>query len=149
MVARFMMPPLASVFTIRFASFALYTYDRPNPTLLIHQWGSASISDVWFNDNAIENLHGNNDGHQTWLAIHVQEGDTGVVGPIKDISIWKIGVQTRGKSPAVVTGVRAAGGQVNNVGLANIWFRDLNRPATSLGEMRIVGNYSSNVVVKD
>lgn len=50
----------------------------------------------------------------------------------------------------MANGVEAEGGQVNDVGLANIWFQDLNRPATSLDEMGItVLDYSSNVAVKE
>ncbi|KAF8876580.1 pectin lyase fold/virulence factor [Infundibulicybe gibba] len=112
-----------------------------------HKWGTSAARNIQFTDTVIENLQGNNDGHQTWLAIFVQEGFAGVFGPIDTINVRDISVRTRGSTAALARGV--AGALVSNVGLQNIWFKDLGRAATSLSEMSITDtNFSSNVVVK-
>lgn len=96
----------------------------------------------------IEHLHGDNDGHQTWLAVFVQAGTAGIIGPIQDVSIWDIVVRARGTSAALAQGV--SGATVTNVALRNIWFSDLNRAATSLTEMSITEtDFSSGIVVKE
>lgn len=95
---------------------------------------------------AIENLHGNNDQHQTWLAVFVQAGTKDIVGPIADVSVWNVSVQARGNTAALARGVEGA--VVSNVGLRNVWFRDLGRTATTLEEMSLTETtFSSNVVV--
>lgn len=96
---------------------------------------------------AIEHLHGNNDGHQTWLAIFVQAGTAGIIGPVEDVSLWSITVRTRGSTAAWVKGV--SGALVSNVGLRSIWFKDTEQYATTLAQMSITEtSFSSNVVVK-
>ncbi|KAF8894797.1 pectin lyase fold/virulence factor [Infundibulicybe gibba] len=112
-----------------------------------HKWGTDAARNIQFTDTVIEHLQGDNDGHQTWLAIFVQEGTTGIFGPIDTVSLWDISVRIRGSTAALARGV--AGAFVSNVGLRNIWFKDLGRAAVSLSEMSITDtNFSSNVVVK-
>jgi len=112
-----------------------------------HKWGTDAARNIQFTDTVIEHLQGNNDGHQTWLAIFVQEGTAGIFGPIDTVSLWDVDVRVRGTTAALARGV--AGALVSNVGLRNIWFKDLGRAATSLSEMSITDtNFSSNVAVK-
>ncbi|KAF9459980.1 pectin lyase fold/virulence factor [Collybia nuda] len=112
-----------------------------------HKWGSDTAAEIGFTDTVVEHLHGNNDGHQTWLAVFVQAGTAGVIGPIEGVSIWNITVRTRGTTAALARGV--SGALVSNVGLRNVWFADLGRAATSLAEMSITEtNFSSEVSVK-
>ncbi|KAF9465772.1 pectin lyase fold/virulence factor [Collybia nuda] len=122
-------------------------YDAAVGLGIHHKWGFDTAKEIYFTDTVIEHLHGNNDGHATWLAIFVQESNAGEFGPIQDVSVWNINVLARG------TGVASARGHpqamVTNVGLRNIFFRDLNRAATSLAEMSLTDTaYSTGVVVK-
>ncbi|KAF8157860.1 pectin lyase fold/virulence factor [Crassisporium funariophilum] len=110
-----------------------------------HKWGSAAVSGVGFTDTVIEHLHGNNDGHQTWLAVFVQAGTAGIIGPIDAVSLWSIKVLTRGTSAALAMGV--PGALVSDVRLRSIWFSDLGRNAVSLAEMSITSTSNSNGVV--
>lgn len=92
-------------------------------------------------------MHGDNDGHQTWLAIFVQAGTAGVIGPIRNVSLWNIAVRSRGTTAAMADGV--GGALVSDVGLRQIWFKDTEAYATTLEEMNITErDFSSNVVVK-
>ncbi|GLB45470.1 putative glycosyl hydrolases family 28 [Lyophyllum shimeji] len=113
-----------------------------------HKWGSATASDIQFTDTAVEHLHGANDGHQTWLAVFVQAGTAGIVGPIAGVHIWDVHVRNRGTTAALASGVQGA--EVSDVALRNVVFDDLGgRAATTLGEMGITETaFSSGVVVK-
>jgi hypothetical protein len=114
---------------------------------IIRKWGSDLATGITFTDTVIEHLHGNNDGHQTWLAVFVQEGTPGIIGPIEDVHIFDVTVRNRGTTAALARGV--SGAIVNGVALRNIWFSDLGRAATSLSEMSITDTaFSSGVVVK-
>ncbi|KAF8073412.1 pectin lyase fold/virulence factor [Lyophyllum atratum] len=113
-----------------------------------HKWGYATAADIAFTDTVVEHLHGDNDGHQTWLAVFVQAGTAGIVGPINGVHIWDIHVRNRGTSGALAHGVEGA--VVSDVVLRNVVFDDLGgRAATSLAEMGITDtSFSSGVVVK-
>ncbi|GLB35525.1 putative glycosyl hydrolases family 28 [Lyophyllum shimeji] len=112
-----------------------------------HKWGYATAEDIQFKNMAVEKLHGNNDGHQTWLAVFVQEGHPGEIGTISRVNVENVRVLTRGTTAALVQGVDGA--LVSNVELRDVWFQDLERVATTLAEMSITQtNFSSNVVVK-
>ncbi|KAF8061692.1 pectin lyase fold/virulence factor [Lyophyllum atratum] len=112
-----------------------------------HKWGYAPAQDIQFVDMAVEHLHGNNDQHQTWMAVFVQEGHPGEIGPISDISLENVAVLTRGTTAALAKGVEGA--LVSNMELSKVWFQDLGRTAKTLAEMSITEtNFSSNVAVK-
>lgn len=110
------------------------------------QWGKAKAADIQFTKMAIENLHGNNDGHQTWLAVFVQAGTAGFIGPIDNVSLQNIDVRARGASAAMTRGVDGA--LVSGVTLRNIWFKDTEKYATTLEAMNVTDRaFSSNVAV--
>ncbi|KAF8894806.1 pectin lyase fold/virulence factor [Infundibulicybe gibba] len=90
-------------------------------------WGKSEVNGVEFTDIVVESLHGGNDKHQTWLAIFVQEGVKGFIGPIKNARIWDVSVLKRGKTAALAHGV--AGAMVSDVKLRNIYFQDLEGKA--------------------
>ncbi|KAF5376485.1 hypothetical protein D9615_008644 [Tricholomella constricta] len=93
--------------------------------------GAELLRVTFFHKISIEHLEGDNDKHQTWLAIHVQEGTPGIIGPIHNVSVWDIAVCDRGNTPALARGV--PGALVSNVALRNVWYKDLGRAVNSLG----------------
>lgn len=92
----------------------------------------------------IEELTGNNDCHQSWLAVFGQNGGLGT-RPITNVSPWRIAIRDIGSMNSIVNGM--TGSLVSGVELRDIWLQSLNRYVVSLAEAKFVPNSMASGVV--
>ncbi|PPQ67563.1 hypothetical protein CVT24_002843, partial [Panaeolus cyanescens] len=109
-----------------------------------HKQGSSAVTGVQFTRMEIEELTGSNGGHQSWLALFNENGNLGV-GPMSDISLWKIAIRDIGSTNSVVNGI--TGAAISDVRLRDIWLKSLNRYVVSLAEAKVVPNSMASGVV--
>ncbi|KAF9036855.1 pectin lyase fold/virulence factor [Panaeolus papilionaceus] len=106
--------------------------------------GTAVVSGIRFTRMDIEELTGNNDCHQSWLAVFSQNGGLGT-GPITNVSPWRIAIRDIGSMNSIVNGM--TGSLVSDVELRDIWLQSLNRYVVSLAEAKFVPNSMASGVV--
>lgn len=82
-----------------------------------HKYGSATASNILFENIRIERFASSNDGLQTWLALWVVDGGRGV-GPIQNITIRNVTVDANSSTAARVRGLTGAG--ISTVALEHI-----------------------------
>ena len=103
-----------------------------------HKYGTASATNIRFDDIDIERLSYTNDSNRTWLAM--MTGTTGV-GPVTGVTVSNVKVRNAGTTAARING--QPGAPITGVTLSNIVMPGSTTAATTLGQMDIT-NVSDN-----
>lgn len=111
-----------------------------------HKYGSATASNVLFENIRIERFASSNDNLQTWLAIWVVNGGRGV-GPIENVTIRNVTVDAHSSTPARVRGLDNAG--VSTVNLEHIRMPGATSNASTLAAAKVtdLGNVTGLTII--
>ncbi|MEV6010808.1 glycosyl hydrolase family 28 protein [Streptomyces sp. NPDC051976] len=104
-----------------------------------HKYGTASATNLTFDDIDIERLDFTNDGNRTWLAM--MTGDTQGVGPVTGVTVSNVRVRNAGTTAARINGL--PGAPISGVTLSHIVMPGSTTGATTLGQMNLT-NLSDN-----
>ena len=110
-------------------------YDGAVGIGISHQYGSAAVINVTFQNIDIERLSNINAEHGTWLAWYVWNG-SGLAGPLMNITAKNITVRDKGHTFGVIRGL-SSNYTVNTVTLMNITMPGSRKSAENLQEMNI------------
>ncbi|HIX14867.1 MAG TPA: bacterial Ig-like domain-containing protein [Candidatus Hungatella pullicola] len=105
-----------------------------------HKYGTASLSDITFENIDIEHITNTNDSHRTWLHMQAITGGTDQNLPISDVKIRNIHVYDKGTSTAKLVGFSKEYG-ISGIQMENIYMEDLGRNANNLEELDIKDLY--------
>jgi hypothetical protein len=95
-----------------------------------HKYGTASATNLHFNDIDIERLDFANDGNRTWLAMMTVST---AVGPVTGVTISNVRVRDAGTTAARING--QPGAPIAGVALSNILMPGSSTPARTLGQL--------------
>ncbi len=98
-----------------------------------HKYGTASATNLKFDDIDIERLSFSNDGNRTWLAM--MTGNTAGVGPVTGVTISNVRVRNAGTTAARVNG--QPGAPISGVALSHIVMPGTTTGATTLGQANL------------
>ena len=115
-------------------------YDAAVGIGIDHKYGTASATNIRFDDIDIERLDFTNAGNRTWLALMVEDAGQGV-GPVTGVAISNVKVRDAGTTAARING--RPGAPINGVALSTIVMPGSTIGATTLGQMNIT-NVSDN-----
>jgi hypothetical protein len=111
-------------------------YDAAVGIGIDHRYGTATASNVTFNNIDIERIDFTNAGNRTWLALFVE--NTAGSDPIDGVTVENVNVRAIGNTPARLNG--ESGSPINNVTLENILMPGSSSYATTLVQMNITGD---------
>ena len=121
-------------------------YDGAVGIGISHQYGSAAVVNVTFQNIDIERLSNINAEHGTWLAWYVWNG-SGLYGPLINITAKNIFVRDKGQTFGVIRGLNS-NATINTITLVNITMPGFQKPAENLEEMNIWNiGFLSNVTI--
>lgn len=110
-------------------------YDGAVGIGISHQYGSAAVINITFQNIDIEQLSYINAEHGTWLAWYIWNG-FGLHGPLINITAMNITVRDKGQTFGVIRGLNN-NSTVSNITLMNIIMPGFSKPAENLQEMNI------------
>lgn len=106
-----------------------------------HKYGSATASNILFENIRIERFASSNDGLQTWLAIWVVDGGRGV-GPIQNVTIRNVTVDANSSTASRVRGLGSA--EVSTVKLEQIRMPGASSNAAALADAKVTDTANVN-----
>lgn len=109
-------------------------YDAAVAVGIDHKYGTASATNITFDDIDVERLDFNNAGNQCWLAFMTEDSGGGV-GPTQDVNVLNVKLRAADKTASRITGL--SNGVISNVTLQNIVPSGTSGPATTLAAAHI------------
>ncbi len=110
-------------------------YDGAVGIGISHQYGSAAVINVTFQNIDIERLSSINAEHGTWLAWYIWNG-SGLYGPLINITARNIFIRDKGQTFGVIRGLNN-NATINTITLMNITMPGTQQFAENLEEMNI------------
>ncbi|MFG2783921.1 hypothetical protein ACGFY7_39575 [Streptomyces prunicolor] len=98
-----------------------------------HKYGTASATNIKFDDIDIERLSFKNDDNRTWLAM--QTGSTAGIGPVTGVTISNVRVRNAGVTAARINGL--PGAPISGVSLSHIVMPGSTTGATTLSQVNL------------
>jgi Glycosyl hydrolases family 28 len=120
-------------------------YDAAVGIGIDHKYGTASATNIRFDDVDIEHLDFTNAGNRAWLVLMTEDAAQGV-GPVTGVTISNVNVRDTGTTAARING--QPGAPITGVTLSHVVMPGSTTGATTLGQMNITDlSYNGPVTI--